>query len=594
MSHRMVKRALLQILIAVLVLNTSIVAGTHSVSAAGSGTSYDSRYLLISPGKGVSFSRVYDVVKKLGGMVDDYIPGIGVYKVYVPSGKASQRTLETLKKELGASFVEPEKPVMLLDTTPNDPGFVHQWALGKARFPRAWDFTTGSSEVVVAVVDTGVDLNHPDLKAHLTPPSTWYDYGSGDSNPTDTFGHGTHCAGIVAAVGNNGVGVTGASWNVRIMPIKVFPDNVGSTNTSLIAKGIVHAVDYGADIISLSIGSSSPSHALESAIQYAYQHKVLVVAAVGNRNSEAQFYPAAYPHVLSVAAVDQNDKKASFSNYGTWVDVSAPGVHIFSTMPTYHVKMNDYGYVQNYDYMSGTSMAAPLVAGIAALIKSMHPEWGPDRIAQVLEGTADKIDDLNPGYEGKLGTGRIDAAAAVELAAGETDPSPTLTSTPTIAPTPTLTPTPTPTLTPTATPWIRPTPTATSRPTIAPSPTVRPTRTPMPAVTPTRVIAPTATPLPRPTPTNTPTPRRSGGVIPFLPIIPTSIAKGTRPTPTVPRTTPSPEKSHVPTMTPTVTSTITPTLTLTPTPKHSVGQREKTKDPLPFWLWNLFSGPLGG
>ncbi len=633
MGHRMIKRALLQFLTVVLVLNIAFVAGSGAVLAAGSEVSISGKYLLVAPGNGKSFLEVSKSVRKFGGVIDDYVPGIGVYRVYVPSGRLSAKDLSAVRRDLKAKYVEPERPIKLLDTNPNDPEFVHQWALVKASLPKAWDITVGRADVVVAVIDTGVDVNHPDLKAHLTPPSTWYDYGSGDSNPTDTFGHGTHCAGIVAAIGNNGVGVAGASWNVRIMPIKVFPDNVGSTNTSLIAKGIVHAVDYGADVVSLSVGSPSPSQVLESAVEYAYQHGVLIVAAVGNSNSESVFYPAAYPHVLSVAALDQNDRKAMFSNYGTWVDVSAPGVHILSTMPTYKVKMNEYGYVQNYDYMSGTSMAAPLVAGIGALVKSIRPEWGPDRIAQVIESTADKIDGVNPDYVGKLGWGRVNAAAAVSSAASAVEPSPTptLTSTPTPNPTstPTSVPTSTPSPLPTATPTLEPTSTPTPLPTETLVPTLTPTRviqptatstqTPLPTSTPTQTPLPTATstqtPIPTPTPTMvvptplpptpTPTPRRKGvGPLPSLPVIPPVISREHRTlppekasaTPTLsPALTPSPTATITPTVTPTVT--VTPTLTITPTPVgtgHDEGARNRKKDPMPFWLWNLFSGPLGG
>ena len=502
----------------------SIAAGESMPHGTG-----QSSHFMFSPAPGTPQSVVMEVVSETGGTITDIIPQIDAYGVSYPIDMPPAEVIRLLTQLLHARYVEPEYTFYLLDTEPNDPKYGDQWAHVKIQSPKAWDITQGDSKIVVAIVDTGVDVGHPDLKDNLTPRSTWYDYGEDDDDPSDTYGHGTHCAGIAAAIGNNGKGVAGAGWHTSIMPIKVFPDNSGSTSTSKIAKGIIHAVDKGADVISLSLGSTSKSSTLEDAINYAHDHDVLVVAAAGNDGKEEKYYPAAYDHVVAVAATDRDDKKASFSNYGSWVDISAPGVSILSTMPTYHVKMNDDGYEQNYDYMSGTSMATPLVAGVAALVLAENPEWSPDRVEKALEDNSDNIDDKNPDYAGKLGSGRLDSGKTV-TASKPSGPTSTPTSTPTEQPTATPTPTSEPTETP------KPTATQTPKPT--------PTRTSTPTPTSTPGQVPTATPTPTPTPTATPT------------ASPTSTATST------PTATPT----SAPTATPKPNPTPTPTATATPSP----------------------------
>ena len=410
----------------------------------------DPNTLIIGMPAGSSATWVEMVLSQnFDGQVRDSIPQLDIYQVYFAQGIPAQDVQEQIKAMLGARFVEPNLPVELFETRPNDPKYDEQWAHETIESPKAWDVTQGSSRVVVAIVDTGVDLNHPDLKDRFTPRDTWYDFGEDDDDPSDTYGHGTHVAGIVGATGNNSEGVSGAGWRTSLMPVKVFPDGKGSTSMYTVAKGVVHAVDHNADIINLSLGGSSDSDAMRDAVNYAYDHDVLVVAAAGNDDSDNPSYPAANEHVLAVAATDRQDKKASFSNYGDWVDISAPGVSILSTMPTYHVTMNDKGAKQDYDNLNGTSMASPLVAGVAALVKDVHADWGPDQISQKLRETSDDIDGKNPDYAGKLGDGRVNAGSAV---AGENPPTPTPTATAQPTATPTATAQPTATPTPTAPP----------------------------------------------------------------------------------------------------------------------------------------------
>jgi len=311
--------------------------------------------------------------------------------------------------------------------TPNDPSFsllygLHNTGLSGGTVdadidaPEAWGVITGSSSVVVAVIDTGVDYNHPDLAANIwTDPATGYhgyDYANGDSNPMDDHGHGTHCAGTIGAVGNNGIGIVGVNWNVKIMPLK-FLTASGSGYTSNAILAIQYANSHGAHVISNSWGGGGYSQALKDAIDVS---SAVVVCAAGNsgiNTDTSPHYPSAYTssNIIAVAATDNRDALASFSNYGlTSVDVAAPGVSIYSTYPG-----------GQYKYMSGTSMATPHVAGVAALVKAAVPTYTAAQIKKaIISGV-----DMKPGLTGKCVTdGRINVKNGVA--------PPDLTSIPTI------------------------------------------------------------------------------------------------------------------------------------------------------------------
>jgi subtilisin family serine protease len=274
--------------------------------------------------------------------------------------------------------------------------------------PEAWIQTTGSSDVVVAVVDTGVDYNHPDLAANIwSDPSTGYhgyDYVNRDTDPMDDNSHGTHCAGTIGAVGNNGIGVAGVNWNVKIMAVK-FLGASGSGSTSNAIQAILYANSHGAHVISNSWGGGGYSQALKDAIDAS---PAVVVCAAGNsaRDTDAYpHYPSSYnsTNIISVAATDKNDNLASFSNYGeTSVDVAAPGVSIYSTIPE---SKGSYGS------KSGTSMATPHVAGLAALVKAAHPSYTTDQIkSAIIYGV-----DAQGGLNGKCASGgRVNAYQAVQ------------------------------------------------------------------------------------------------------------------------------------------------------------------------------------
>ena len=298
---------------------------------------------------------------------------------------------------------------------PNDTYYsTCQWNLPQIRAPYAWAVSTGSSNVIVAVLDSGADLTHPDLQGQLV---AGYDFVNNDADPSDDKGHGTHVAGIVAARTNNGQGIAGVAWGSKIMPVKVL-DWRGRGTHSQGAQGIIWAADQGAQIINLSLGGESSSATLQNAINYAHSRGALVVASAGNDYEEGNpvIYPAAYPHVLAVAATGDQDEHADYSETGAYVDVAAPGGNpsgSWDANPNHWITSSYWrgaGYGE-YLQVAGTSQAAPHVAGLAALVWSVSPSLSNDQVEQVIEETA--VDLGDPGRDDVFGYGRIDAHAAL-------------------------------------------------------------------------------------------------------------------------------------------------------------------------------------
>lgn len=322
-------------------------------------------------------------------------------------GENSEEIIEKLENDPNVEYVEPNY-IRKVTLTPNDTYYYLQWGLEKIKAPTGWAYETGgSNEVTIAVVDTGVDLNHPDLSAKVVAGK---DIVNNDNNAQDDHGHGTHVAGIAAASTNNSRGVAGVSWEAKIMPIKVL-DSDGSGYDSWVAQGIREAVDRGADVINLSLGGAGYSATLKSATDYAYANNVLVVAAAGNSGDSTPLYPASNPYVMGVGATNENDKRAYFSTYNSSVDISAPGEMIASTYWYYgsHV----------YAYLSGTSMATPHIAGLAALVKSKWPGYSASQIASRIQTFAD---DLGPyGRDDYYGYGRINLADTLNPNASKFD-----------------------------------------------------------------------------------------------------------------------------------------------------------------------------
>ncbi len=289
----------------------------------------------------------------------------------------------------------------------NDPDMKLQYGLDNINADKAWSTTTGNSEVIIAVVDTGVDLSHPDLQENLV---NGYSTVKGTSSPNDDNGHGTHVAGIVAALSNNSRGVAGLAPKCKVMPIKVLSAK-GDGNDSDIAEGVVWAVDHGAKIINLSLGGSGAGRTLENAMLYAYNSNVLVIAAMGNNGKKVKTYPAAFKNIIAVGATDIKNKIAPFSNYGEWISVSAPGLKIHSTFPTYKVELSRYNLSSSYAVLSGTSMAVPFVAGLAALIMSKNKDLNRAEVRKKIETGCNDIE--SPGFDEFSGAGLIDASKAL-------------------------------------------------------------------------------------------------------------------------------------------------------------------------------------
>ena len=312
--------------------------------------------------------------------------------------------------------VEIDAPVRAADAPTGDDQFRSlQWDLARINAPSAWARSTGAG-ITVAVIDTGVDANHPDLAGQVLPGGDLVDGTEGTA--TDPNGHGTHVAGTIAALTGNGLGVSGIAPDAKILPVRVLgPDGSGYLSTA--ASGVIYAADHGADVINLSLSATVQTDAMTNAVAYARSRNVVVVAAAGNARSQGSpvSYPAADPGVIAVAATDSADNPATYSNRGGYVDVAAPGTSIASTFPG-----------ASYRRMSGTSMAAPHVAAVAALVKAYDKSLSPDRIEQVIESSS--VDLGTPGRDDDFGTGLVDAAAAVASARPVREPEPQQTPAP--------------------------------------------------------------------------------------------------------------------------------------------------------------------
>jgi subtilisin family serine protease len=270
---------------------------------------------------------------------------------------------------------------------PNDALWSLQWSPVKTDAVHAWDLSTGSAQIVVADVDTGVDSTQPDLQGKLVPGN---DFVNGDSDPADDNGHGTGVAGIIAADTNNDVGVAGYCWSCRVMPVKVLGAD-GSGFSSTVAQGVLWATDHGARVINLSLGSPVEDLTVAASAQYASAHGALVVAAAGNDSASIVDYPAAIPGVLSVSASDQNDQLYGFSNSGG--AVAAPGENTTTALG------------EGFESFLGTSSASPVVSGIAALLFSSVPDATPAAVTEAIEKTAVPISGVSYG--------RVDAFRAL-------------------------------------------------------------------------------------------------------------------------------------------------------------------------------------
>jgi len=330
------------------------------------------------------------LIEKYDGIILEKNEKINAVLVKIKKGM-EQTFLDKIVKESQVEYAELNGDVHAF-YVPDDPKWGEQWGPERIRCPVSWDVETGQKSVKIAIVDTGVDYTHEDLAGNYV--SGGYDWVNSDNDPMDDNSHGSHCAGIAAAVMDNNKGIAGVA-QVSIMAEKVL-DSGGSGSFSDVADGIVHAADSGANVISMSLGSSSPSSTIENACEYAWDKGVILVGASGNDYDNHVSYPAAYDSVIAVGALDQSDKRTSWSNYGEDLELMAPGDTIISTV------LDD-----DYEFYSGTSMACPHVAGVAALALSRHPDYTNQQVRDLLVDTADDLGSV--GWDEEYGYGRVDA-----------------------------------------------------------------------------------------------------------------------------------------------------------------------------------------
>ncbi|TMJ96567.1 MAG: peptidase S8 [Actinobacteria bacterium] len=362
--------------------------------------------------------RVLNRILTRAGVTPESVVGrigdLGVRVIHVTPAMRGC-VLAALKSSGAVQYAEKDVVMTALDTVPDDPRWSAQWGPKRIGAPRAWDSTRGSSGVVIAVLDTGVDSHLADLSGRVL---SGYDFVNNDSNPNDDQGHGTAVAGVLGAHTNNGEGQAGMCWTCSLLPVKVLDEHNDGT-TSTIAEGIVWAVDHGARIINMSLGGPGTSQALTDAVAYAASKGVLMFAAAGNNGSTTPFYPAAYPQVVSVGGTDSSDRLYPWSDYVSWVQVTGPGCNV--------APLRD----GSYGDFCGTSSATPVVSGLAGLALAAKPNASVSDVYSAIRESAKAIGS-------SVEFGRVDAAGTLsKLGAAPVSSSSTSTIKGTLDPDPT-------------------------------------------------------------------------------------------------------------------------------------------------------------
>lgn len=355
--------------------------------------------ILVKPKAGLSDSEFDKVLKTNKGKAVEKIGNLPVHIVSVPAN-AEEAVVRALSKNPHIEFAELDMQSELGATQVNDPQFSNAWHLNKIQAPVAWDYSKGQG-ITIAILDSGVDGTHPDLANQMIPG---YNAVDGSATTSDINGHGTAVAGTAAAASNNAIGVASVAWNAKIMPVRITNDSTGYAYWSDVARGLNWAANNGADVANISYGVSNSS-TVTTAAQYMRNKGGLVVVSAMNDGIDPGYTDN--PYMISVSATDSNDAKTSWSNYGAFIDVAAPGLNILTT--------NRGG---GYGYWWGTSFSSPTTAGVVALIMAANPNLTPADIEQVLKSSAVKVagTDFHPYY----GYGRVDASAAVQLALNTT------------------------------------------------------------------------------------------------------------------------------------------------------------------------------
>jgi thermitase len=381
-------------------MNPGVTGTTNTGNATVNATAVAGEILVkYKPGITPNSAQVKALNSQLGMKQVGAVNRLGVVKMKT-SGDV-KATLAKLNANGNVAYAEPNYMAYAsgysVQKVVNDPRLAEQWAIKKINAAEAWDINMGSSKTLLAIVDTGVDYNHPDLQGRVDKGR---DFINNDDDAMDDQGHGTHCAGIAAASTNDGVGIAGLASNVNILAVKVLSASGGGSYES-VANGIIYAADRGSHIISMSLGGGASSKVIQDAVDYANSKGSLIVAAMGNNGNESKSYPAACDGVMAIGATDVNDNRASFSQYGSWISVGAPGKDILSTIPG-----------NRYAVYSGTSMATPYAAGLAALVKDTFPSMNAKQIREKIEKSADDVGTA--GFDKMFGHGRINAAAALK------------------------------------------------------------------------------------------------------------------------------------------------------------------------------------
>jgi thermitase len=338
----------------------------------------------------------------------DEIPQIETKVLKIKDKGNVAAKIRALSKNPNIIYAEPDY-IVKSELTPNDPMYKDQWSHQYVYTPAAWDTTTGSEGNIIAILDSGLELTHPDILGRTIPG---YDFINKDDDPSDDRGHGTRVTGLALATGNNAQGVVGVDWQSRIMPVKVLDSN-GTGTWFGVGQGIVWAVDNGAKVINMSFSAYSANYALMDAVKYASSKSVVMVAASGNDGNDVKNYPAALPEVMAVGS-SYKDRLSAFSSYGEHLSVSAPGESVYTTT---------LGGL--YARIAGTSAASPHVAGLASLVWAANPNLSAVQVREIIESTARDLGD--PGFDIYFGHGHINAEAAVKKAqgtGGETSPPP--------------------------------------------------------------------------------------------------------------------------------------------------------------------------
>jgi len=340
-----------------------------------------------------------NVHKKIGAKVIRSIPSLGYDVIQINKGTNLEKAVSYYAKQKGVKSVSPSYVYHSFGTEV-DPKKQDMYHLSLLQIDKALELA-GKNDVKVAVIDSGVDFKHPDLKSQVLPPYN----AAAPANTSYPGDHGTHVAGIIGAAKDNGIGGHGINPNAKLLPIDVFNGKDGA-NDFVIAQGILYAIEQGADVINMSLGGYGESPLMKEAVQKAIDKGVTIVAAAGNESTDNYSFPASYEGVISVGSTNERNKLSSYSNYGPSVDLVAPGEEIYSTV---HDEKKGSSFVK----FSGTSMASPVVAGVASLLKSKYPDLKPHEIEAILEMTAKDLGDK--GYDLTFGNGLVDPVKALQF-----------------------------------------------------------------------------------------------------------------------------------------------------------------------------------